>query len=79
MNWERAQTVMHRHVKNLGAKRVWLQQFGANNGFGLAADWGDGNKASVMISRSLPDSMSDSELDNAIADATKRLGEKVSP
>jgi hypothetical protein len=77
MNWERTKTAMNRYVKHLGAKRVWPQQFGANNGFGLAADWGQGKTASVMVSRSLPDSMTDVQLDRAIADAAGKLAEKV--
>jgi hypothetical protein len=77
MNWERVQTAMNRYVKHLGAKRVWPQQYGANNGFGIAADWGNGKKASAMVSRSLPDRMTDVQLDRAVADAVGKLAEKA--
>jgi hypothetical protein len=75
MNWERVQTVTNRHAKDLGAKRVWPQQFGTSNGFGIAADWGNGKKSSVMVSRMLPDSMTDDQLEHAIFDAIMQLGE----
>lgn len=73
MNWGRVNSVLIKHGHRSGAKRVWAQQFGADNGFGLAADWGGGRKKSVMVSRQLPDSIPDEQLDELVSAAIDNL------
>jgi hypothetical protein len=73
MNWARVTSSAHKRASKLGAKRVWPQQYGTINGFGLAAEWEDKSKHSVMVSRRLPDSMSDQELGDALSAAIDKL------
>ncbi len=78
MNWDRVKAAYRQHSKSLNAENWYIQQYGAENGFGIAVAWGKAPKRaahSVMVSRSLPDSLSDEQLDAAISDAIGKLAE----
>jgi hypothetical protein len=73
MNWERVTAAANKQGARLGAKRIWPQQYGTSNGFGIVAEWEDRRKHPVMVSRQLPDSMSDEQLAAALSDAIDKL------
>lgn len=73
MTWERVQAMCAKRGAKLNAKRIWPQQYGTSNGFGIAARWEDGRKSSAMVSRLHPDSMTDEQLGEAISAAVEKL------
>jgi hypothetical protein len=76
--WDRVKAAYRQHGKSLNADNFYIQQYGAANGFGIAVAWGTPPKRqahSAMVSRSLPDSLSDDQLDQAVSAAVAELAE----
>jgi hypothetical protein len=76
--WDRVKAAYRQHGKSLSADNFYIQQYGAANGFGIAVAWGKPPKRqahSAMVSRSLPDSLSNEQLDQAVSAAVAKLAE----
>jgi hypothetical protein len=78
MTWDRVKAAYRQHSKALQADNFYIQEYGGGNGFGIAVAWGTPPKRkahSAMVSRAMPASLSDEQLDQAVSAAVARLAE----
>jgi hypothetical protein len=76
--WDRVKAAYRQHGGVLSADNFYVQEYGGGNGFGIAVAWGTPPKRkahSAMVSRSLPDGLSDEQLDQAMSTAIAKLVE----